>query len=466
MRFPKRTTPPSALSRTLISRSNPKNPGFFIDEESATILSKETIMSRLRAFWSDAVGANAAVSAEAEVATEGVAPACDTVVTCSEPNEGPATSAVEAGADVDAPDDGRLICDMPTPPEYLDPDDPSVQTTAEYWEKHLRGKGGDQAVAPDVDAPGDGPLDPEDPSVLTTAEFWEKHLAGKGGDQAVVPNLDAPDDASFTMPNPLANDLTLTDPTAPRDPDAQRKPEAPQLKKLTPEQAAACEQYLTDHGLSAVSIPGPGRSEFDEADYAPMLDGEATSIHVIVRKLGPLTLLNPVDELRALVEARYKAAVTAAINAASARTKGDFDPIRREKRKPVDLDLPPNAKYPMPKPGKPDLPPWLWNEMPKRDNTPEWKVWQKKVEDWCKEHHIDPAPLLDAAKDIINKKEPDDPNDDLVHPDHKDRPIPPRDDPDSETKTGPTRIRPAPILEESNDQRGDYNLPPDDPRMA
>ncbi len=93
----------------------------------------------------------------------------------------------------------------------------------------------------------------------------------------------------------------------------------PQLKKLTPEQAAVCRKYLTDHKLAALLIPL--RLGINRDDYLPGLDNISTNINAIVRLLGPLTLLNPVDELRELVIERYNPLVNAAIEAVEKRLK-------------------------------------------------------------------------------------------------------------------------------------------------
>lgn len=74
------------------------------------------------------------------------------------------------------------------------------------------------------------------------------------------------------------------------------------LSKLTPEMAAACNKYLSDHHLSAVAPNGPG---LHVDDYVPSLDDSATTVPAIVQALLPLTLLDPTDELTALVTGRY-----------------------------------------------------------------------------------------------------------------------------------------------------------------
>lgn len=93
----------------------------------------------------------------------------------------------------------------------------------------------------------------------------------------------------------------------------------PQLKKLSPDQVAECDKYLKYHKFAALLIPG--KAGINTADYEPGLDHRATTIDAIVRALGPLTLLNPVDELRDLVRLRYSPLVAVAITNAKATMK-------------------------------------------------------------------------------------------------------------------------------------------------
>lgn len=164
--------------------------------------------------------------------------------------------------------------------------------------------------------------------------------------------------------------------------------------------------------------------------------------------------------------------VTGADPAAAPQQPWSFDPVDPSKKQAPDINLPPNVKYGQPDSGtQPQMPDWFWNTLPKtRDNTPEWKKWQKAVEDWCKEHHVDPGPLIDMAKDKLNQKTPDDPQDDLVQPDHKDKGDPQKYDPDSDTQTGPTKYTTPPASNDSGDSAtsgpGDYNVPAGDTAVA
>jgi fibronectin type III domain protein len=90
--------------------------------------------------------------------------------------------------------------------------------------------------------------------------------------------------------------------------------QTPKLKKLTPDQAAKCHQYLTAHKFAALLIPG--KKGINAADYEPGLDYKATTIEAIVKLLEPFTLLNPEDELRDLVQLRYGTMVGVAITVA------------------------------------------------------------------------------------------------------------------------------------------------------
>jgi hypothetical protein len=96
-------------------------------------------------------------------------------------------------------------------------------------------------------------------------------------------------------------------------PYAHLGPKTPQLKKLSPDQAAECRKYLKYHKLAALLIPG--KEGISKNDYQPGLDGVATTIEAIVQTLLPLTLLNPVDELRELVVFEYSTLVVLEIAA-------------------------------------------------------------------------------------------------------------------------------------------------------
>jgi hypothetical protein len=78
----------------------------------------------------------------------------------------------------------------------------------------------------------------------------------------------------------------------------------PKIKILLPHEVAACHKFLADHKFQAFVNPlGKGKpiSGFD-----PGLDGRPVTFDAVVRRLGPLTLLDPVDELRELVLVRYR----------------------------------------------------------------------------------------------------------------------------------------------------------------
>ena len=140
-----------------------------------------------------------------------------------------------------------------------------------------------------------------------------------------------------------------------------------------------------------------------------------------------------------------------------------FNPVDPNKT-PLPISPPPIYLPPDPAPPK-TIPPEMWREMPKRDDTPEWKKWQKAVKDWCEDHHVDLGPIMDMAKDKLNQKKTDDPNDDLVQPDHKEnKGDPPKYDDDSDTKTGPTKYAKPPAADDSGSGGGpgDYNVPDGD----
>src|SRR5262249_27505078 len=139
--------------------------------------------------------------------------------------------------------------------------------------------------------------------------------------------------------------VTLTDPNAQADPDAQLKnlPPVPQLKRLSPDEAAKCEQWLVDNKFAPLLIPGKKGTEPD--DYQPGLGGLATGLLDIVHALGPLTVLNPSDELYALVSNRYDALLRQAVQARAA-----------------NLNVPPGGPGTDP---PPEFPKKFWETMPK-----------------------------------------------------------------------------------------------------
>ncbi len=114
--------------------------------------------------------------------------------------------------------------------------------------------------------------------------------------------------------------------TAPAAPATAAAPAAhgaslqtPKLKKLTPDMAAKCHQYLTAHKFAALLIPG--KKGINGADYEPGLDNKATTMEAIVKLLEPFTLLNPDDELRELAQLRYSTMVGVAITSAKEELK-------------------------------------------------------------------------------------------------------------------------------------------------
>ena len=78
----------------------------------------------------------------------------------------------------------------------------------------------------------------------------------------------------------------------------------PKIKTLLPNEAAACHKFLADHKFQAFINPLGGGKPISGFD--PGLDGRPVTFDEVVRRLGPLTLLNPVDELRELVLVRYR----------------------------------------------------------------------------------------------------------------------------------------------------------------
>ena len=146
-----------------------------------------------------------------------------------------------------------------------------------------------------------------------------------------------------------------------------------------------------------------------------------------------------------------------------------FDPVDPSK-KPLPISPPPI--YPPDTP--PPLPPWIWQDLPKtRDDTPEWKKWQEAVKDWCEKNHVDPGPILDMAKDKLNEKRTDDPNDDGVQPDHKDNKGGPPINDESDTVSPPIKNNKPPPADDSDipvpapvQQPGDYNVPDGDSANA
>jgi len=90
-------------------------------------------------------------------------------------------------------------------------------------------------------------------------------------------------------------------------------PAAPPPPQLTPQEQAKCNAYLTSHKFDAEVIGDKVGN--DKKDYAPTLDGKATTFDAVVTLLGPLTAQNPVAELHALVDGRYSLLVVPKVRA-------------------------------------------------------------------------------------------------------------------------------------------------------
>jgi hypothetical protein len=115
---------------------------------------------------------------------------------------------------------------------------------------------------------------------------------------------------------------------------AQTAAGSPQLRRLTPDMVAACNAYLDAHFDAAAQ---DGKSPVVMENYQPMLDGRPTTIAAVVQALGPLTLLNPVDELTDLVLRRYNSLVVAKAQAALQQATQRGAQSVTDKDKPADV---------------------------------------------------------------------------------------------------------------------------------
>ena len=82
-----------------------------------------------------------------------------------------------------------------------------------------------------------------------------------------------------------------------------------------------------------------------------------------------------------------------------------FDPTDAQQKLQKAIDDFWNRQHPRtpgpPPPPPPSLPPWFWKDLPKLDDKQNWKKWQDDVEDWCQQNHVDPDPILDTFKDLL-----------------------------------------------------------------
>jgi hypothetical protein len=82
-------------------------------------------------------------------------------------------------------------------------------------------------------------------------------------------------------------------------------------------------------------------------------------------------------------------------------TPWTFDPVDAQKKLQKAIDDFWKRKPQPPPSGPPPLPDWMWKDLPKLDNTPNWKKWQDDVKDWCEKNHVDPDPIMDTFKDLL-----------------------------------------------------------------
>jgi hypothetical protein len=82
-------------------------------------------------------------------------------------------------------------------------------------------------------------------------------------------------------------------------------------------------------------------------------------------------------------------------------TPWTFDPTDAQKRLQEAINkLWMHVPQPQPQP-PPPLPDWFWKKLPKLDNEENWNKWREAVKDWCEKNHIDPDPIMDTFKDIL-----------------------------------------------------------------
>src|SRR5438105_3124380 len=114
---------------------------------------------------------------------------------------------------------------------------------------------------------------PADPNAQAPADPNAQAPADPNAQAPADPNAQAPADPNAEAPADLNLQTSAT-------PNAQPILNVPQFKKLTPDQAAACQQYLTDHRLTADLISEKLGTNPD--DYQPGLNNISTSIDAIV----------------------------------------------------------------------------------------------------------------------------------------------------------------------------------------
>jgi hypothetical protein len=61
----------------------------------------------------------------------------------------------------------------------------------------------------------------------------------------------------------------------------------------------------------------------------------------------------------------------------------------------------PPGPQPNPPPPPPKVPPWMWKDLKPLDKEAEWQKWRKDFKDWAEQNHIDPNPILDTLKNIL-----------------------------------------------------------------
>ncbi len=283
------------------------------------------------------------------------------------------------------------------------------------------------------------------------ASLFQSPSDDSGGDAAtgVAPvsagaNGSDPDSSAQNL---AATSLNLTPPQltvpGPQAPNPAGDP--PQLKLgLTPDEVAACDNYLAAHRFAAVLSAGgtPG----NPGDYQPSLDGNPASIADVVQALLPLTAAGsanapPADQAQVLI-----AQATAAL----------FDLVKQRLNQaivaPAVPSLTPAQPAPQADPNSPmyrqgyhegaagqagqckadatadetrDYEQGFSDGKAERDNfvnrvqnglrdankaaqasgkPPDqaWKQWRDAVKKWCDDHHVDTGPMLDSLQDLFN----------------------------------------------------------------
>jgi hypothetical protein len=83
-------------------------------------------------------------------------------------------------------------------------------------------------------------------------------------------------------------------------------------------------------------------------------------------------------------------------------TPWTFDPTDAKTKLQNTIDIwwkPPPSPKPPPPP--PQLPDWFWRDLPKLDDEQNWEKWRGAVKDWCERNHVDPDPIMDTFKNIL-----------------------------------------------------------------